>query len=230
MQHSPPQRIPANALRPPGRHWYATAATIAAVLTVLGVALGAYRFSEAIDAVDTGRQFADGDTVTVRLAPEDEKALWIKERGPSADQTCDISGPGDPALTAPGIDVYLTRDAAWNPLHTIHVPQAGDYRITCTSRGPSRYAIGNPGGLVALGGWLLLSILLPTLGIITGTAMALTTAIRRRSHHKRLLTEGLGSGVGNATSPGPGPGSGSASGAARRQEAVPHGSGGASRR
>ncbi|MFF6996030.1 hypothetical protein ACFY93_13945 [Streptomyces sp. NPDC008313] len=188
MQPSPSPHIPANELRP-GRHWYATAAAITVVLIVLGTAIGVYQFKEAINAVDTDHQFANGDTVTLRLAPEHERAIWIKERGPSPAQACDITGPGDPGLTSPGIDVFLTRHETWNPLYTIDVPRAGDYQVTCTSEGPSRYAIGDPGGLVTFGGWLLSAILLPVLGIVGGAVIVLVTAFRRRSHRRRLLAE-----------------------------------------
>ncbi|OKK12561.1 hypothetical protein AMK33_06685 [Streptomyces sp. CB02400] len=189
MQPFPSPRIPANELRP-GRHWYATAAAISVVLIVLGMAIGVYRFKNVIDAVDTDNQFADGDTVTLRLDPEHEKAIWIRDRGPSFRQACDITGPGDPGLTDPRIDVFLTRDETWNPLYTIDVPRAGDYKVTCSSQGgPSRYAIGDPGGLVTLGGWLILAILLPVLGIGIGATVALVTAFRRRGHRKRLLAE-----------------------------------------
>ncbi|MFC8090642.1 hypothetical protein [Streptomyces sp. NPDC057301] len=188
MQPLPSPQIPANELRP-CRHWYATAAAITVVLIVLGMAIGVHRFKSAIDAVDTDNQFANGDTVTLRLDPEHEKAIWIKERGPSSDQACGITGPGDPGFTDPGIDVFLTRNETWNPLYTIDVPRAGDYKVTCTSQGPSRYAIGDPGGLVTFGGWLTLAILLPALGISIGAAIVLVTAFRRRGHRKRLLAE-----------------------------------------
>ncbi|WP_369214198.1 hypothetical protein [Streptomyces flavofungini] len=193
-QPSPSPRIPANELRP-GRHWYAIAAAITVVLIVLGVAIGVYRFKDAIDAVDTGSQFTSGDTVTLRLGPEDEKAIWIRDEEFSAasDQACRITGPGDPRLTDPGIDVFLTRDATWNPLHTISVSRAGGYEVTCTSRNaPSRFAIGDAGGLVSLGGWLMLAVLLPLLGIGTGTIVALVTYFRRRGHRGRLLAERQG--------------------------------------
>ncbi|MEU9049614.1 hypothetical protein AB0D37_04265 [Streptomyces sp. NPDC048384] len=193
MQPLPSPQIPANELRP-GRHWYATAAAITVVLVVLGVAIGVYRFKSAIDAVDTVNQFANGDTVTLRLEPGREKAIWIKDRGPSSDQACGITGPGDARLTDPAIDVFLTRAETWNPLYTIDVPRAGDYQVTCTSQGPSRYAIGDPGGLVTFGGWLALAILLPMLGISIGAAIILVTAFRRRGHRKRLLAERCGSG------------------------------------
>ncbi|MFJ8053616.1 hypothetical protein [Streptomyces luteogriseus] len=207
MQPLPPPQMAAGELRP-GRHWYATAAAIAVVLLVMGVAIGVYRFSNVIDAVDTDDQFANGDTVTLRLEPEHEKAIWIKERGPSPDQMCGITGPGDPGLTDPGIDVFLTRNTTWNPLYTIHVPRAGDYKITCTSEGSSRYAIGDPGGLVSLGGWLILAAFLPMLGLGIGAAIVLVTAFRRRGHRKRLLAERHGSGGGHPAHPGPGPGAG----------------------
>ncbi|MEV7190426.1 hypothetical protein AB0N81_01280 [Streptomyces sp. NPDC093510] len=200
MQLVPPPRIPANEVRP-GRHWYVTAAAIAVVLTVLGVlgvGFGVYRFSGAVDAVgavDTGHRFADGDTVTLRLEQGSDKAIWIKDRGPSPAQECRISGPGDPRLTDPGIDVFLTRDETWNPLHTIDVPRRGDYEITCSSKGPSRYAIGGTEGHLTLVGGLMTAALLPLLGIGVGigigvcTAIVIVTAVRRHAHRKRLLAE-----------------------------------------
>ncbi|MET7630655.1 MULTISPECIES: hypothetical protein [unclassified Streptomyces] len=207
MQPFPSPRIRANELRP-GRHWYATAAAITVVLIVLGTAMGVYRFKNAINAVDTDNQFANGDTVTLRLDPDHEKAIWIRERGPSSDQACGITGPGDPGLTNPGIDVFLTRNETWNPLYIIDVPRAGDYKVTCTSQGPSRYAIGDLGGLVRFGGWLMLAVLLPMLGISIGAAIVLVTAFRRRGHRKRLLAERYGSGGSHPAQPALSPGAG----------------------
>ena len=193
MQPFPSPHIPANGLRP-RRHWYVTAAAIAVALIVLGLVIGVYRFKNVINTVDTGSRFANGDTVTLRLDPEHEKAIWIRDRGPSFRQACDITGPGDPRLTDPGIDVFLTHDETWNPLYTIDVTQTGDYGVTCTSQGPSQYAIGHPGGLVTFGGWLMLAVLLPLLGVSVGSAIVLVTAFRRRGHRKRLLAERHGSG------------------------------------
>ncbi|WP_309062661.1 hypothetical protein [Streptomyces sp.] len=207
MQPFPSSQIPGNDLRP-GRHWYATAAAISVVLIVLGVAIGVYRFKNVINAVDTDNQFANGDTVTLRLDPEHEKAIWIRDRGPSFRQACGITGPGDPGLTDPGIDVFLTRDETWNPLYTIDVPRAGDYKVTCTSQGPSRYAIGDPGGFVTFGVRLMPAVFLPMLGVGVGAAIVLVTAFRRRGHRKRLLAERHGSGGSHPAQPAPSPGAG----------------------
>ncbi|MFI1284079.1 hypothetical protein ACH4U5_25585 [Streptomyces sp. NPDC020858] len=207
MQPFAPPQIPVNELRP-GRHWYATAAAIAVVLVVLGVLIGVYRFTSVIDAVDTDHQFANGDTVVLRLEPESEKTIWIKDRGPSAAQECSITGPGDPGLGDAGIDVFLTRDETWNPLYAIDVPRAGDYEVTCSSQGPSRYAIGDSGGFVGFVGGLILAIALPVLGIGICAVIVLVTAVRRRGHRKRLLAERHGSGGGHPVHPGPSPGAG----------------------
>jgi hypothetical protein len=199
MQPFPPPQISTNELRP-GRHWYATAPAIAVVLIVLGVVIGAYRFNNMIDAVDTDRHFANGDTVTLRLKPEAEKTIWIRDQPewePSARAKCSITGPGDPSLTDPGIDVFLSRDATWNPLYSIDVTRAGDYKVTCSSHADSRYAIGDAGGILTFGGWLVLAIALPVLGISICAALVLVTAIRRSRHRKRLLAERCGSGRGH---------------------------------
>ncbi|GAA3984593.1 hypothetical protein GCM10022384_36350 [Streptomyces marokkonensis] len=185
----PPPRIPASELRP-GRHWYVTGAAIAVVLIVLGVAIGVYRFNNLIDAVDTDHQFANGETVSLRLGPESEKTIWVKYPGRSPGPECHITGPGAPGLTDPGSDVFLTRDETWTPLHTVDVPRAGDYAVTCSSEALSRYAVGDSGGLVAFAGWLILAIALPVLGISICVIIALVTAVRRIGHRKRLLAPG----------------------------------------
>ncbi|MEU9235986.1 hypothetical protein [Streptomyces subrutilus] len=186
MQSFPPPQIPANQLRP-GRHWYAAAAAIAVVLIALGAAIGVFRLDGALDSVDTGHQFANGDTVTLRLEPGTEKTIWVKYPGQAPGPKCEITGPGAPGLTEPDADVFLTRDETWTPLHTFDVPQAGGYEVTCSSQALSRYAMGDSGGLVAFAGWLTLTILLPLLGIGIGAVIVLVTALRRRSHRKRLL-------------------------------------------
>ncbi|MEU9255246.1 hypothetical protein AB0D66_25760 [Streptomyces sp. NPDC048270] len=190
----PPPQIPADELRP-SRRRYATAGAIAVVLLVMGVAIGAFRFSDAIDAVDTGHRFANGDIVTLRLEPGGEKAIWIRDEefGPSADPECSITGPGGPGLTDPGVDVFLTRDETWNPLYTIEVPRAGDYQVTCSSQASSQYAIGDDGGFLALAGRLVLAIALPILGITICAVTVLVTAFRRSRHRKQLLAERHGS-------------------------------------
>ncbi|MGW6316417.1 hypothetical protein [Streptomyces sp. NPDC055099] len=191
MQPSPQPRIPASELRP-GRHWYLAAVGVAVVLFVLGVSVGVYRFAKAIDAVDHGDPYANGDTITLRLAPESQKTIWVKYPGPSPGPECDITGPGTPRLTEPGADVFLTREETWTPLSTIEVSQAGDHAITCSSHALSRYALGEAGGLAALAGWLVLAMALPALGIGVGAAIILATAVRRRRHRRRLITECYG--------------------------------------
>ncbi|MFF4389785.1 hypothetical protein ACFY0G_23810 [Streptomyces sp. NPDC001552] len=198
MQPFAPPQIPANDLRP-GRHWYAMAASIAVVLILLGAAIGVYRFNSAIDSVDTDHPFANGDTVTLRLEPGSGKTIWIRDQefGPSAAPECSITGPGDPRLTDPGTDVFLTRDETWNPLHTIDVPRAGEYEVTCSSPASSKYAIGDSAGMFAFAGWLMLAALLPMLGIGICAVIVLVTALRRRGHRRRLLAERYGSGGGH---------------------------------
>ncbi|QNE25770.1 hypothetical protein F1D59_14060 [Streptomyces sp. INR7] len=195
MHPIPPPPIPANELLP-SRHWYATAGTIAIVLIALGAVIGAFGFNNAIDSVDTDHAFANGDTVTLRLEPGGEKSIWVRdqEMGPSAPK-CSITGPGGPRLADPGIDVFLTRDETWNPLYAIDVPRPDDYQITCSSDVPSKYAIGDSGGLLALAGWTVLAIALAALGITTCAVIIFVTAFRRSRHRKRLLAERYGSGA-----------------------------------
>ncbi|MGQ4487907.1 hypothetical protein ACN6LM_005121 [Streptomyces sp. SAS_281] len=189
LPFAPPQ-IPANELSP-GRLWYAVAAVTTVALIVLGVVLGVYRFNNMVDAVDTDHQFANGDIFSLRLGPESERTIWIKDRGPSAAQDCNITGPGNPRLGGPGIDVFLTRDETWNPLYDIEASRTGNYKITCSSEGPSQYAIGKSGGIVTFLGGSILAVVLPVVGVSLGTVIVIVTAVRRRDHRKRLLAERL---------------------------------------
>ncbi|MEU8773516.1 hypothetical protein [Streptomyces sp. NPDC048606] len=178
---------------------------IAVVLIVTGVVIGALRIGHTIDAVDTDHRFVDGDVVTVRLEPGSEKSIWQRDEpfGPYATPTCGITGPGEPGLTEPVIDVFLTRNEEWNPLHGIDVTEAGEYRITCSSEVPTKYAIGDSVGYFSLAGWLVLAVALPVFGVTLCVVIVLVTAFRRRRHRKRLLAERHGSGGGNPAHAGP---------------------------
>ncbi|MFE6761959.1 hypothetical protein [Streptomyces sp. NPDC057689] len=195
-----PPPIAANELRP-GRFWYAVAAVTAVALIALGVIGGVSRFNDVTDAVDTGRSFSDGETVSIRLGPESDRTIWIKDQGPSDSQKCSITGPGDPGLDSPAIDFFLTRDATWNPLYDIHVKRSGTYELTCSSDGPSEYAVGDHGGIVTFLGGAVLAIVLSVLGVGIAAVIVLVTAIRRRAHRKRLLAERRDAGA----QPGPTP-------------------------
>ncbi len=208
MSSFPPPEIPANELRPT-RHWYVTAAAIAVTLITVGVVIVVYRYNDMIGTVDADNQFANGDTITVPLEPESEKAIWVGHPGPDG-QECRITGPGDPGLTDPGIDVFLTRDETWNPLYTIDVSRAGDYEVTCSSQEPVQYAIGDTGGFFTFVGGLMLAILLAILGIGICAVIVLVTVVRRIGHRKRLLAERYGPDRGHPVHPGPSPGAGPA--------------------
>ncbi|EHN73157.1 hypothetical protein ACIP29_14375 [Streptomyces coelicoflavus] len=187
MQPHPPPRTPTAKELRPGRHWYLTAAAIAVVLTVLGVVIGVYRFNNLLDAVDTDQQFANGDTVTLRLDPENEQTIWAKYPGVSPGPECDISGPGAPRLTDPGADLFTTYDETWTPVGTTEVTRAGDYTLTCSSRALSRYALGDSEGLISFAVDLIPAVLLAVVGITTAAVITLVTAVRRRAHRKHLL-------------------------------------------
>ncbi|MFJ9939230.1 hypothetical protein [Streptomyces erythrochromogenes] len=190
MKLSPLPQIPANELRP-SRRWYVAAGAIAVVLILMAVVIGVLRFNSATEAVDTGHPFANGKTVTLRLDPGSEKSIWIRDEefGPIASPKCSITGPGDPRLTGPGVDVFLARHETWNPLHAIEVSRAGDFEVTCSSHAESQYAIGDAGGFFALAGWLALAIALAVLGVILCAVIVLVTAVRRTRHRKRLLAD-----------------------------------------
>ncbi|MFD7862461.1 hypothetical protein [Streptomyces sp. NPDC059783] len=206
MQPYVPPRIPANHLRP-ARFWYAVAAVIAVALTAVGAVIGASWLTGTMNAVDTDHAFTNGRTVSLRLDPDHDKSIWIKDGSPGGEQKCSITGPGDPSLGKPGIDAFVTSDATWNPLFAITVRQTGTYEVTCSSDGYSHYAIGASGAITASTGELALALTLPVLGISIGAAVVIIVAVRRSTARKRLLAEHHGFGgrtpVPYATAPAP---------------------------
>jgi hypothetical protein len=211
MTLSPPPGTPAAKIRP-GRHWYVTGSLITAVLILLGMAVGLSRLSAAVDAVDTGQRFGGGDTVTLRLTPGGTEEIWLKddEFGPRGTHECGITGPGGPVLRDPSIDMFVTWDEAWHPLYAIEVSQAGDYKVTCSPPGASpesaQYAFGNAGGFAGFLGGVVWAVALSALGVGVGAAVILVTAVRRRSHRRRLIAERGYLGGGHSAPPGQGPG------------------------
>ncbi|MEU7524744.1 hypothetical protein AB0A74_03340 [Saccharothrix sp. NPDC042600] len=183
-----PPRIPANELRP-GRHWYAAAAATAVVSIVLAVVIGVYRFNDVVDAVDTDHPFSSGDTVTLQLGPESDKAIWVKYQEFVEPQGCSITGPGNPSLGDPGSDFVFTYDHTWNQLYTIDVQQEGTYEVVCPARVSSDYAIGESEGFITFMGWLTLAGALAVFGIGICVITVAVTALRRSNHRKRLLAE-----------------------------------------
>ncbi|MZD05084.1 hypothetical protein GTW43_14180 [Streptomyces sp. SID5785] len=189
MQIAPPRTaaIPADRLRP-GRHWYVTAGLIAAGLTALGAVLGILRFQHLLDAVGDGPRFGNDRTVTLRLEPGDDRAIWAMYPGRSPGPTCTISGPGHPALHD-GSDLTLTRDETWYLLYRVDVQRAGAYDITCSSQALSRYTVGDAVGFFGFAATLVVAILLPVLGIVLCVVIVLVTTLRRNAHRTRLLAE-----------------------------------------
>ncbi|MBO1337675.1 hypothetical protein [Streptomyces sp. VRA16 Mangrove soil] len=202
---SSPPFISPKELRP-GRYWYVVAAAVAVVMCLLGLVIGVLRFKSVLDSVDTGHRFVNGDTITLQLEPDGDRGIWATYPGPSPGPKCGISGPGDPRLTDPGTDVSLTRDETWNLIYTFDVQRSGYYKITCSSQAETRYALGNDGGVLAFVGGLVLAVVLPTAGVGICAVIVVITALRRNSHHKRLLAEraGCGGHPGYTRYPGPG--------------------------
>ncbi|MQA85954.1 MAG: hypothetical protein GEV03_15335 [Streptosporangiales bacterium] len=197
-----PIRVDPAELRP-RRRWYVVAGAIAGVLVLAGVGGFAYGLATAVTEGDLGKRFRAGETVTVRLAPEPQPAIYVAEsEGPAPDAECAVTSTsgGNARVSRPDYAFEVTRDGvSWDLRYVIDVTAAGNYQVVCRpSAGDvaATYRIGEAprmarffGGLF---GGLASLFVLPAIGVLAGGVMVAVVAIRRNDHRRRLQADRSG--------------------------------------
>ncbi|MEV7229399.1 hypothetical protein AB0M79_20585 [Polymorphospora sp. NPDC051019] len=204
----------------PRRTWFLVAALIALAGVVAGVLLFVLSLNSATDSMDsvtegfnesTEQVFQTGDTVSVELAADQRKIVWVDASAVGSGATCDVSGSA--VLGTPTTTWTVTNSTGeWRSLYQLSAAGAGTYELTCTAGGgttPVALAVGQPpqlGEALGFAGRLFGGIgalaLLPCLGMVVGGVIALVVALRRGSHRKRLLQQ-RSAGYGYAPGYGP---------------------------
>ncbi|GAA4638666.1 hypothetical protein GCM10023196_097320 [Actinoallomurus vinaceus] len=173
----------------PRRVWF----VVAALAIFLGVALGAGMlvFGVITGAGSRDKRFGDGETVTVSLKPD--AAIWVPE-GSYGGADCRVTSAAGQAVsvTRPGYRFTTSSNGeSWQVAGLVHVPAAGEYRVTCTG-GEGRYAVGQaprPSRLVI---GILSSIGLFMVGIFGGVATIIVVAVRRNRYRMRFVARPMG--------------------------------------
>ncbi|MEV0398459.1 hypothetical protein [Actinoallomurus sp. NPDC050550] len=173
----------------PRRVWF----VVAALCIVLGVALGAVMlvFGITTGAGSRDKRFGAGETVTVSLKPD--AAIYVPEESYSGVNCRVASASGQTvSVTSPGYRFTTSSNGeSWRVVRLVHVPAAGEYRVTCDGVGglyavgqaprPSRFVIGI---LSAIGFFMV--------GIFGGVATIIVVAVRRNRYRTRFAVRPMG--------------------------------------
>ncbi|MFC4564941.1 hypothetical protein ACFO4E_24035 [Nocardiopsis mangrovi] len=185
----------------PRRHWYWTGGAIALVGLVGGLTLLATGIYSAATATETVAEFPAGRTTAFHAdranTDSDEWTLHADREVSFSDieRSCTASGPeGAVAFRDPGYSSSTTVNGDTTVLGAvIDITASGEYTIMCGPEAAGAYSVGyGPHGLGvafgfagAVGGFVLLAVLGPLIGL----TVIVTTAVRRGGHRRTLMAE-----------------------------------------
>ncbi|MEV0317127.1 hypothetical protein ACIBKX_36745 [Streptomyces sp. NPDC050658] len=184
----PPPRIDPRQLRPRLR-WFVVAGVLAALCVAVGIVSFVLTLTSAVDSVDDGRAFASGESVTVRISPDDDAAVFV--RSPFVARAhCKVSGPPGttPRVTAPGGTFNVSKGGArWERAFVLKADTDAEYRVLCDD--PNRdltFAPGDSADVSSFVGGVAVTVLVPLGGILAGAALAIIVGVRRGRHRRWL--------------------------------------------
>lgn len=171
----------------PRRIWYVVAALIAAG----GVSAAAALMFLVPVGGGLGQRITPGQPVTVHV-PEAGKMVWVRDGGGDVpDLRCEPSQPDTQRLqqwrsaSTRHDDLTVTADGdRWRGPLLVQAKPAGRYTMTCTaSDAAASLSLGDPprfSGPRAEALSVLAAVVLASLGVVVGAALAVVVAVRRR--------------------------------------------------
>lgn len=185
----PPPRIDARQLRP-RRLWFVVAGVIAAVCVGIGIASFVLTLTSAAGSVDDGEAFASGQSVTLRIGPDDDAAIYVSSQMYAPARCKVASGPSGstPRVTSPDHTFTVTKGSVeWWRAFVLKADTDADYRVTCDDpRGALTFAPGDDTGLASFVGGIVVTVLVPVLGLLAGSGIAIIVGVRRGRHRRWL--------------------------------------------
>lgn len=185
----PPPRIDARQLRP-RRRWFVVAAVIAALCVGIGIASFVLTLTSTVDSVDDGEAFASGQSVTLRFGPGDDAAIYVRSPFAARAHCAVVSGPAgsEPRVTTPDSTFTVTKDGGeWERAFVLKSKTAGDYRVRCDDpRGALTFAPGDDADLASFVGGIVVTVVVPLLGLLAASGIAIIVGVRRGRHRRWL--------------------------------------------
>ncbi|MEU6677933.1 hypothetical protein [Streptomyces sp. NPDC046925] len=185
----PPPRIDAGELRP-RRRWFVVAGLIAAVCVGIGIASFVMTLTSTVDSVDDTEAFASGQSVTLRIGPEDDAAIYVRSPFLASAHCEVVSGPTGsvPRVTTPDSTFTVTKGSVeWQRVFVLKADTAGDYGVRCEDpRGALTFAPGDDADLASFVGGIVVTVVVPLLGLLAGAGIAIIVGVRRGRHRRWL--------------------------------------------
>ncbi|MFF1711117.1 serine/arginine repetitive matrix protein 2 [Streptomyces sp. NPDC058268] len=214
----PPPRIDSGQLRP-RRRWFVVAGVMAAVCVGIGIVSFVLTLSSTVDSVDDDRTFPSGQSVTLRFGPDDHAAIYVRSPSVARAHCKVVSGPAGsaPRVTVPDSTFTVTKGSAeWERAFVLKSDTDADYRVKCDDPGGVlTFAPGDDADLASFVGGIVVTVVVPLLGLLAGSGIAIIVGVRRGRHRRWLeaqayyghrdappRTDGGGSGSGSGGSSG----------------------------
>ncbi|MFE6158617.1 hypothetical protein ACFQ7F_06835 [Streptomyces sp. NPDC056486] len=185
----PPPRIDSGQLRP-RVWWFVVAGVIAAVCVGIGVASFLLTLTSAVHSVDDSKAFTSGQSVTLRIGPDDDAAIYVRNPVVARAHCEVVLGPygAAPRVTTPDSSFSVTRGSVeWERVFVLKTDTAADYRVTCDDpRGVLTFAPGDDADFASFVGGIVVTVVVPLLGLLAGSGIAIIVGVRRGRHRRWL--------------------------------------------
>ncbi|MGW6055191.1 serine/arginine repetitive matrix protein 2 [Streptomyces sp. NPDC055189] len=185
----PPPRIDAGELRP-RRRWFVVAGLIAALCVGIGIASFVMTLTSTVDSVDDSEAFTSGQSVTLRIGPDDAAAIYVRSPFISRAHCEVVSAPAGsvPRVTTPDSTFTVTKGSVeWQRVFVLKADTAADYRVQCDDpRGALTFAPGDDADFASFVGGIVVTVVVPLLGLLAGAGIAIIVGVRRGRHRRWL--------------------------------------------
>ncbi|PSL00952.1 hypothetical protein CLV63_101431 [Murinocardiopsis flavida] len=197
MFHAP-QPKPAE-LRP-RRWWYWAGGLVILAGFVAGITGFAIGLVSALGMPELETRFHAGEEAVLQAGrANDDTRTWLlyadrPMTSSEVDDSCTIDGPDpDAAFDMANFSQETTSgDQTWVLAAAIDISEPGTYTIACAADSGAEFGVGYGDNGVrfatGLAGGLASFFLLPALGLVIGVPILIVTAVRRRSHRRRLMS------------------------------------------
>ncbi|GAA1909422.1 hypothetical protein GCM10009837_37140 [Streptomyces durmitorensis] len=156
----------------------------------IGIASFVLTLTSTVDSVDDGEAFASGQSVTLRIGPDDHAAIYVRSPFIARAHCKVVSGPSGsaPRVTTPDSSFTVTKGSVeWQRAFVLKTDTDADYRVMCDdARGALTFAPGDDADLASFVGGIVVTVVVPLLGLLAGAGIAIIVGVRRGRHRRWL--------------------------------------------
>lgn len=166
------------------------AGAIAVICLAVGIVSFVLTLTSTVDSVDDGEAFASGRSVTLRIAPDDDAAIYVRSPFVARAHCEVVSAPAGsaPRVTTPESTFVVTKGSVeWQRAFVLKTDTDADYRVRCDDpRGVLTFAPGDDADFASFVGGIVVTVVVPLLGLLAGSGIAIIVGVRRGRHRRWL--------------------------------------------